>query len=226
MGIGIGRMLGFSFPEHFDHPFTAYTISDFWSRWQITLVGFFQKYLSNPLGDTQKTGWKEILKMLGVWLLLGLWQGPSWSYVLWGLYFWALLVLEEFALWPFLEKAPWALRRILTQILVFLSFALLFCGELENLPALLLGLVGRHGLVSKAFFTTLICQAPILILGIVAATNLGKRLRKKLSLMAKQGGPALVVDSLWEAIHPVALLLLSAMALAGVTSNPFLMIQL
>jgi alginate O-acetyltransferase complex protein AlgI len=223
MAIGLGRLSGLRYPEQFDHPFMAYTIADFWSKCQMSVISFFEDYLSDPLGDVQGTGWKEILKMLGLWVLIGLWQGPGYNYLLWGLYFFLLLVLEQFILWRVLEKAPWVLRRIITLILVLLSFTLLRCEDLSLLPTLLQGLVGFRGLVSKTVLMTLLNHLPILVLSIVAATPLGTLLRN--GLAKKESSWAVVLSSLWEALHPAVLLILSAMAMAGPTTDPFLFFQ-
>jgi alginate O-acetyltransferase complex protein AlgI len=225
MAIGLGRLSGLRYPEQFDHPFTAYTIADFWSKCQMSVISFFEDYLSDPLGDVQGTGWKEILKMLGVWLLIGLWQGPGLNYLVWGLYFFLLLVLEQFILWRPLEKAPWVLRRVITLVLILLSFGLLRCEDLSLLPTLLRELFGFHGLASKTVFMTLLNHLPILILGIVAATPFGTHLRTGLAKKGEERSWAVVLSSLWEALHPALLLILSAMAMAGPTTDPFLFFQ-
>jgi alginate O-acetyltransferase complex protein AlgI len=225
MAIGLGRLSGLRYPEQFDHPFTAYTIADFWSKCQMSVISFFEDYLSDPIGDVQGTGWKEILKMLGVWLLIGLWQGAGLNYLIWAFYFWLLLILEQFILWRPLEKAPWVLRRVITLILVLLSFTLLRCEDLSLLPTLFKGLVGFRGLVSKTVLMTILNHLPILVLSVVAATPLGTLLRSGLAKKGEERSWALVLSSLWEALHPALLLILSAMAMAGPTTDPFLFFQ-
>jgi hypothetical protein len=106
-----------------------------------------------------------------------------------------------------------------------LSFALLRCEELSQLPTLLKGLVGFRGLISKTVFMTFLNHLPILILGILAASSLGTRLRTGLAKRGEQSDGAMLLNSLWEALHPAILLLLSAMAMAGPTTNPFLFFQ-
>lgn len=92
MAIGLGHMFGFSFPENFNYPYYAVSVSDFWRRWHITLSSFFRDYLYIPLGGNRKN-WA--LNMLIVWLLTGLWHGASWNFVLWGLYYFVFLMLEK-----------------------------------------------------------------------------------------------------------------------------------
>lgn len=227
MAIGVGRICGLRYPEHFDHPFTAYTIADFWSKWQMTMVAFFSDYVHDPLGNPEETAWKEILMMAGVWVLIGLWLGAGWNYILWAVFFLVLLVLEEFVLWRVLEKFPWNLRRILTLVLVLISFVLLRCEDISLLPSMLRGLIGltSGGFVSKTVWMTLLNNLPLLIIGVAAATPLGSKLRGIMTKKAEAGGVMLVIDSLWEALHPVLLLILSAMAMTGPTTNPFLFFQ-
>ena len=163
----------------------------------------------------------------GVWLLIGLWLGAGWNYILWAAYFFILLVLETFVLWRVLDKCPWTLRRIFTLMLVLISFVLLRCEDVSLLPAMLKGMIGltAGGFVSKTVLMTLVNNLPILILGIIAATPLGSKLRDVMTKKAQAGGAMMVLDSLWEALHPVLLLILSAMAMTGPTSNPFLFFQ-
>lgn len=227
MAIGMGRLCGLRYPEQFDHPFTAYTIADFWSKWQMSVISFFTDYLHDPLGNVEGKAWKECLSLIGVWLLIGLWCGPSANWVLWAMYFCLLLILEQFALWRGLEKLPWGLRRCLTLVLVLLSFVLLRCQELSDIPLMAKGMIGlsKGGFASVATLMILVNNLPILIFGILAVTPLGTKLRTAMTARAENGGVMMVLDSLWEALHPVLLLILSAMAMTGYTSNPFLFFQ-
>lgn len=226
MAIGVGLMLGMVFPEQFNYPFIATSILDFWSRWQMSTVAFFRDYVHDPLGNG--SGNMEILILIGVWLLLGLWIGPGIGYVLWAVFFLVLLLLEQFVLKNGLEKLPVHLRRVFTLFLVYLSFVLLWCQDITVLPAVLKGMIGigSGGLISKASLLTLINNLPILIFGIAAVTPLGTMLRKKLSEKAETSTAAMVLDSLWEGLHPVLLLILSAVAMTGLTTNPFLFFQI
>lgn len=229
MAIGMGRLCGLHYPEHFDYPFTAYTIGDFWSKWHMTTMKFFSDYLHDPLGDPERKAWKESLCMLGVWLLIGLWLGKGWNYILWAAFFFVLLILEDFLLWKVLEKIPWTLRRILSLVLILFSFVLLRYEDLSMLPTTLQAMIGigTGGLLSKTVLMTLVNNLPILVFGIIAATPLGRKLRAYIAQKAESdGGVAMLLDSLWEALHPVLLLVLSAMAMTGLTTNPFLFFQI
>lgn len=227
MAIGMGRMCGLRYPEQFDDPFTASGIADFWSRWQMSVVSFFADYVHNPLGDDEKSPWKDILATLGVWVLLGLWMGPSLNCVLWAGYFALLLILERHVLGNLLEKLPEFLRRILTLVAIWCSFILLRYNDVAVIPQLLKSLVGfgDGGLASMTIVMVVLNNLPILIFGVAAAAAVGKWLRNLVRTHAEDNTLCMVLDSLWEALHPVILLVLSAMAMAGNTANPFLFIQ-
>lgn len=104
MAIGMGRMLGFRFPQNFNLPYAARSIRDFWRRWHMTLGGWFREYLYIPLGGSRKGTARTILNLFIVWFLTGLWHGAGWNFVLWGLWFFVFLVLERYAIGGFLER--------------------------------------------------------------------------------------------------------------------------
>ena len=122
MAIGLGRMLGFRFPENFNYPFTARTITDYWRRWHMTLSGWFRTYVYIPLGGNRRGTGRTYLNMLIVWLLTGLWHGANWNFVLWGLFFFAVLAMERAFLGRWLERAPRALGHVYTMLIVLFSF--------------------------------------------------------------------------------------------------------
>lgn len=119
MAIGIGKMLGFNYPENFNHPFIANSITDFWRRWHMSLSVWFKDYVYIPLGGNRK---HQIRNIFIVWLLTGFWHGASWNFILWGLYFGVLLILEKYVLKNILNKTPNILKHFITLFLVVISF--------------------------------------------------------------------------------------------------------
>ena len=103
MAIGLGKIFGFTYPENFNYPYICTSITDFWRRWHISLSSFFRDYVYIPLGGNRR---HLVLNLLIVWSLTGLWHGASWNFVLWGLYFWVLLLVEKFVLLRWLKRAP------------------------------------------------------------------------------------------------------------------------
>ena len=104
MGIGMGRMLGFDFPQNFNYPYISSSITEFWRRWHMTLSGWFREYVYIPLGGNRKGLKRQILNLFIVELLTGIWHGANWNFICWGLYYFVLLALEKLFLLPYLQK--------------------------------------------------------------------------------------------------------------------------
>ncbi len=118
MAIGMGRFFGFRFSENFNYPYAADSVTDFWRRWHISLSTWFRDYVYFPLGGSRRSTARNILNLMVVWALTGLWHGASWNFVLWGLYYGILLILEKYVLKGLLKKVPKLLRRVLTLLAV------------------------------------------------------------------------------------------------------------
>lgn len=124
MAIGLGRLFGFTFLENFDYPYMSKSITEFWRRWHISLGTWFKEYVYIPLGGNRGSLAHQIRNILIVWLLTGLWHGPSWNFVLWGLMFALLLIIEKQFLLNYLEKMPSLLGHVYTLSFVLVSWAL------------------------------------------------------------------------------------------------------
>ncbi|MBO6215050.1 MAG: MBOAT family protein, partial [Lachnospiraceae bacterium] len=123
MAIGLGQMLGFKFPKNFDFPYIAGSVTDFWRRWHMTLTSWFREYIYIPLGGNRKGMARTILNMLIVWLITGLWHGAAWNFVVWGLYYFVLLVLERLFLKKVLDRIP-VIPHIYTLVIVMCGWVL------------------------------------------------------------------------------------------------------
>ena len=121
MACGLGRMLGFRFVENFHYPYVAESVTDFWRRWHISLSTWFREYVYIPLGGNRRGLRRQIVNLLIVWMLTGLWHGASWNFLLWGLYYGVLLILEKLFLGRVLQKLPRFLRRLLTFLIAALG---------------------------------------------------------------------------------------------------------
>lgn len=106
MAIGLGKMFGFRFPENFNYPYCADSITDFWRRWHMTLSGWFRDYVYIPLGGNRVSVIKHIRNIIITWLFTGFWHGASWNFVLWGLYYGILLIFEKYVTFRIVEKLP------------------------------------------------------------------------------------------------------------------------
>ena len=124
MAIGLGKMMGFNFPENFDYPYMSRSISEFWRRWHMTLGEWFKSYVYFPLGGSRKGKARTIINLLIVWTVTGIWHGAAWSFMLWGFYFGIIIVLEKVFLGKILEKIPKFFSWLYTFVLVVIGFVM------------------------------------------------------------------------------------------------------
>ena len=140
MAVGLGQMFGFALPENFDHPYASLSVTDFWRRWHITLSLWFRDYVYIPLGGNRVKRARFVLNILTVWALTGLWHGASWNFVLWGLYYGVLLLIEKLVIGKRIERVPALLRWAVTFILVNVGWVLFNITDLQVLLAKLSGM--------------------------------------------------------------------------------------
>ena len=134
MAIGIGKMIGFSFPENFNYPYEAGTITGFWRRWHMTLSSFFRDYVYIPLGGNRRM---QVRNIAVVWLLTGLWHGASWNFILWGVYYGALLLLEKYALRRVMNRIPAVVSHFYTLVAVLVGWGLFYYTDFSKLGVFL-----------------------------------------------------------------------------------------
>ena len=219
MAIGLGRMLGFHFPENFNYPYISASITEFWRRWHMSLGSWFRDYLYIPLGGSRKGKARQLLNILIVWLATGLWHGAAWTFVLWGLWFAVLLLLEKLALLPVLEKHR-VLGHVYTLFFVTLGFVLFDADSAAQAVSRISAMLGAGGLPlsSTQAVYYLKSYGPLLVLGILCATPLPKMIVAKLR---KSKGAATALDVLEPLCVLIPLLLGTAFLVDG-SFNPFL----
>ena len=144
MAIGIGRIFGFRFPENFNYPYISASVQEFWRRWHMSLGGWFRDYLYIPLGGSRTSRGKWLRNVLIVWLFTGLWHGAAWNFVVWGLFFAGLLLLEKQV--PGFKKLPRPLRHCYVLVMVVLSFVIFNANGMNQALADLAALFGFAGL--------------------------------------------------------------------------------
>lgn len=133
MAIGLGRIFGFHFLENFDYPYISRSITEFWRRWHISLSSWFRDYIYIPLGGNRvKTG-RHIFNILVVWTITGFWHGAEWNFVMWGLYYAALLLVEKYLLKDILEKVPGAIRWVYTMFFVIVGWVIFYFTDIQQL---------------------------------------------------------------------------------------------
>ena len=219
MAIGLGRIFGFRYLENFAYPYISASITEFWRRWHMSLGSWFRDYLYIPLGGSRKGKARQLLNILIVWLAPGLWHGAAWTFVLWGLWFAVLLLLETLALLPVLEKHR-VLGHVYTLFFVTLGFVLFDADSAAQAVSRISAMLGAGGLPlsSAQAVYYLKSYGPLLVLGILCATPLPKMIVAKLR---KSKGAATALDVLEPLFVLIPLLLGTAFLVDG-SFNPFL----
>lgn len=137
MAIGLGRMFGFHFLENFNYPYISLSVTEFWRRWHISLSTWFRDYVYIPLGGNRVSRGKWVRNILVVWGLTGLWHGADWNFLLWGLYYGVLLLIEKLWLGKYLERLPKALRWLLCMVIVCIGWVMFNLTDFAQMRAAL-----------------------------------------------------------------------------------------
>ena len=219
MAIGLGLMFGFHFLENFNYPLIAKSITDFWRRWHISLSSWFKDYVYIPLGGNRKGIIRQCINILIVWCLTGLWHGASWNFVIWGLYFGVLLIIEKTLLKKVLKLHP-HLARVYTFILIVISFVIFHFDDYHELILFLKGMFGNLTipLVTHETIYYLRSYGVVLLVSLFAISPLGKQL---VNSLAQKPRFKRVIDVL-EIGYYFALLFISVSFLVDEAYNPFL----
>ena len=220
MAIGLGSIFGFNFPENFNYPFISKSITEFWRRWHMTLGSWFRDYIYFPLGGSRTTTIKWLRNILVVWFVTGFWHGAEWNFILWGLYFGVLLVIEKFFLMKLLDKCHSVIRHIYVLFTTLVSFVIFSVESMDALPRFVGGLfgIGTASLVDASTLYILDSFLVLLVLCVVGSTPLPKMLWKKAS-DTKIGS---AVMTFAEPVAIALLLLFSTALLVDGSFNPFL----
>ena len=178
MAIGLGRMFGFRFPENFNYPYISKSITEFWRRWHISLSSWFREYVYIPLGGNRVGTFKRYRNLAIVWLLTGFWHGADWNFLLWGVYFAIILILERAFLLKFLEKSPRMIGHLYSLFLIGVGFLIFSHNDLGAALATFLALfgAGAGSLTTSTTLYTLIRLTPLILVSAFGATPLPKRI--------------------------------------------------
>ncbi len=217
MATGLGKMLGFEFPKNFDHPYISKSISEFWRRWHITLGSWFRSYVYIPLGGNRNGNFKTYRNLFITWALTGLWHGASWNFILWGLFFGVLIIIERLGFGKILEKLPSAVSMLYTFVMVLFGWVLFDTDTLADAGRYYAAMFGAGGsLVDSYARYTIASNAVMLVLCILISGGLGSRL---ISFCEEKNKRASAVAGV--AVKIGGLLICTAY-LVGATYNPFL----
>lgn len=222
MAIGLGKILGFSFPENFNYPYMSKSITEFWRRWHMSLGTWFRDYVYIPLGGNRKGVRRQIFNILVVWLLTGFWHGAQWNFIIWGLYFAVLLIIEKLWLYKKLKKSR-IFGHIYTLVFVGISFVIFNAVDLNEMFTYLqnmffLGESRANAVLGTEGFYYLKSYLWILVIAILGATSLPK---KMYDMLQKN----VVINKLLVVLEPIVVLILVLLCTAYLIDgsfNPFL----
>lgn len=215
MACGLGNMMGFEFLKNFNYPYIAKSITDFWRRWHISLSTWFKEYVYIPLGGNRKGVKRQILNLLIVWGLTGLWHGAAYNFVLWGLYYGLLLILEKFVLKKFLDRLPSFVQHIYTLFIIIIGWGLFYFTDVGQLGEFMVDLFNfGNGICGDQAFNLIMSNLPMLIIAAVASTPLATMLYTRFEHRRFMCIP--------ETLYCMGVLAVSTASLVNQSYNPFL----
>ena len=215
MACGLGNMMGFEFLKNFNYPYIAKSITDFWRRWHISLSTWFKEYVYIPLGGNRKGVKRQILNLLIVWGLTGLWHGAAYNFVLWGLYYGLLLILEKFVLKKFLDRLPSFVQHIYTLFIIIIGWGLFYFTDVGQLSEFMVDLFNfGNGICGDQAFNLIMSNLPMLIIAAVASTPLATMLYTRFEHTRFMWIP--------ETLYCMGVLAVSTASLVNQSYNPFL----
>ncbi|MEG1164218.1 MAG: MBOAT family protein [Anaerovoracaceae bacterium] len=219
MAIGLGKILGFEFDENFNYPYMSKSITEFWRRWHISLSTWFKEYVYVPLGGNRKGTARQIFNIFIVWGLTGLWHGASWNFLLWGLYFGVILIIEKVFLLKKLEEAPEVISRAYALVLIVLGWVIFAITDMGRMGGYFMALVNVGNIVDNQSLYLIITNLAVLIILIFASTDIPKKVA--MSIMSRlEEKPVLYI--IIKNVFYLAILIISISFLVSDTYNPFL----
>lgn len=220
MAIGLGRMFGFHFLENFNYPYISKSITEFWRRWHMSLSSWFRDYVYIPLGGNRKGTILLVRNIFIVWALTGIWHGANWTFVIWGLMFGIMLIIEKLFLTKHLEKMPSILQRIYVLFTVMISFIIFNANSIGEAWNNIIGLFGANGesLINASTVYYLKSYLVVLVIAIIGSTPLLKNIIEKLKTKTN----ANKIINLLEPIAMASILIIVTAYLVDNSYNPFL----
>ena len=216
MAIGLGRIFGFNFLENFNYPYISKSITEFWRRWHISLSSWFKDYVYIPLGGNREGLKKQIRNILIVWTLTGIWHGASWNFVIWGLLFGVILIIEKIFLGKYLEKLPSIFRQIYVLFIVMISFIIFNAESMRQAWTNIIGLFGVNGesFVNEYTLYYLRSYTIVLIASFIGATPLIRNMLIKLKENEK-------ISKIINILEPVCILFILFIVTAYLVDNSY-----
>lgn len=228
MAIGLGRILGFHFPENFNYPYTAVSVTDFWRRWHMSLSSWFREYVYIPLGGNRKGLGRQLVNILIVWSLTGIWHGAGWNFLFWGMWFALFLILEKVIWGKLLSGMPKAVGWVYTMAVVLVSWCFFSLEQTDKILLFLKAMsgFGGAGIVNGEALYALSSYGLLFVILAFGALPIGKKAVEKVTAVCANSagtGTALTVClNVGEKLFLAAILLLSIANIVDASYNPFL----
>ena len=216
MAIGLAQIFGMKFDENFNYPYISKSITEFWRRWHITLSSWFKDYVYIPLGGNRRGFAIQIRNILIVWFLTGIWHGASWNFVLWGLYFGVILILEKLFLLKLLEKLPKIIRHLYFIVLILVGWVIFAFEDLKQVGNFIRSMFTNSNIINSETLYYLQNYGLILLIAAICSVPVWKKLKEKLD--KKDSTIIEIITNLGY----VAILILSTASLVTNSFNPFL----
>lgn len=218
MAIGLGSIFGFHFLENFDYPYTGKSITEFWRRWHISLGSWFKDYVYIPLGGSRVGKLLLIRNIFIVWFLTGLWHGASWNFIIWGLYFGVILLIEKLFLKKYLEKLPTFLKHFYVLFITLISFIIFSTDTPKEALTTITNLFVSNSFINTGTIYYLKSYLLILVIALIGSTPLIKNTLNKL----KEHPQINKIINILEPICLLILLIICTSYLIDSSYNPFL----
>jgi len=221
MAIGLGCMFGFKYKENFDYPYISKSATEFWRRWHISLGSFFRDYVYIPLGGNRK---HRIRNLFIVWALTGLWHGADWNFVIWGLYYFVLLVIEKAFLIKLFEKLPGIAARLYLWVITLIGWVFFYHSDIQQAFRFLGIMFGfeANGITSPELSIHFWNNAVFLIIALIGCTPLFSGILRKLRREGKGGKLIWFIEEFGKPVFNIAVLVLSVIFLVGQSYSPFM----
>lgn len=222
MAIGLGACLGFTFPENFNYPYIAKSVTDFWRRWHMTLSGWFKEYVYISLGGNRRGLFRQIINILIVWMLTGLWHGAHWNFLVWGLWFAFWLIMEKLFIKKLMQYTPTKSGHVYTLLVIVIGWVFFEMNNVQDGVLYLGAMFGLNGVglyTGEALFLSMEYLV-LFIISVIACTPMMNKLAARMSQSVT--GYGLAVYRVLEKLIPALLLILSLAYIVDATFNPFL----
>jgi len=217
MAIGMGKVFGFSYPENFNYPYTCDSIKSFWQRWHMSLTVWFRDYVYFPIGGNRKGIARTIINILIVWALTGMWHGAAWNFILWGMYFGILLIIEKFVIHKLLDFLPSILKRLYALLIILIGWVIFMLESPTEIHSYIRAMFSFENIIDNQFKYMISNYLIIIILCALFCVPIKRIIQSKIKLNFSKH----VYESVYMLFY-LFIFVFSIVFIVDNTFNPFL----